>query len=234
MATIAERVARAADPTATVADLTTLAADRSPVVRSAVARNPATPPDLLHALVEDRNFQVLFAAVTENPSRNAITIALASPVRDAREMVAQRDDLTSADIEALLRDPAHQVRQQLATWSKDPEVLARLARDEHPSVRAETVLNRHLSKDDTEMLASDRIARVRAAAASSRRLDPATLTRLAADRSVNVRWNVLTFNLERLDLAALIAEDTDENIAVHAQAQLDDPREFMGWSGEIE
>lgn len=234
MATIAERAALAADPTATVADLTTLATDRSPVVRAAVARNPATPPDLLHALVEDRNFQVLVAAVTENPSRNAITIALASPVRDARQLVAQRDDLTSADIEALLRDPAHQVREQLATWSKDPEVLARLARDAHPSVRSEAVLNQHLSKEDTEMLASDRIARVRAAVASSRRLDPATLTRLAADRSVNVRWNVLVFNPERLDLAALIAEDTDEIIAVHARGQLDDPREFMRWSGEIE
>lgn len=203
----------------------TLAADRSPMVRAAVAQNPAALPDLLHVLVEDRHFRVRFA-VTANPSRYAIGIALASPVRDVREMVAQRGDLSSADIEALLRDPAHQVRRQLATCSKDPEVLARLARDEHPSVRAESVLNQHLSREDTEMLAADRIARVRAAAASSRRLDPATLTSLAADRSADVRWNVLIFNPERLDLAALIAEDTDEINAGQAQSQIANPRKF--------
>ncbi|MEU0269377.1 hypothetical protein [Nocardioides sp. NPDC006303] len=203
----------------------TLAADRSPRVRAAVAQNPAAPPDLLHVLVEDRHYQVRFA-VTENPNRHAIAIALASPIRDVREMVAHRGDLSSTDIEALMRDPAHQVREQLAQWSKDPEVLARLARDEHPSVRAESVLNQHLSREDTEMLAADRIARVRAVAASSRRLDPATLTRLASDRSANVRWHVLVFNPERLDLAALIAEDTDELNAGQAQSQLTDPREF--------
>ncbi|MER7560246.1 hypothetical protein ABTZ46_25115 [Nocardioides sp. NPDC126508] len=160
----------------------------------------------------------------KNRGRHAVTVALGATHVDTREIAAQRRDLGPADIETILRDPARQVRERLAETTADPEVLARLARDGHPGVRASAVLNDHLSSADTEMLAEDRIARVRAAAASSRRLRPDTLTKLAADRSADVRWNVLIGNPERRDLAALIAEDDDETNAQHARWQLEDPR----------
>ncbi len=53
-----------------------------------------------------------------------------------------------------------------------------------------------------------------------------TLTRLARDRSAGVRWSVLVFHPERLDLAEIIATDSDEMNACQARAQLRNPQRF--------
>lgn len=223
MATVAARAAQAADPGTPADVLAVLAADRAVKVRAAVAGNPAISTQLLRVLADDVRWEVRFAAA-ENRGQHAAEVALGATHVDTREIAAQRRDLGSAEIETILRDPARQVRQRLAEATVDPNVLGRLARDDHPSVRASAVLNDHLSIADTEMLAGDRIAQVRAAAVSSRRLQPDTLTNLAADRSAVVRWNVLIHHPERLDLVALIAEDDDELNAQQARLQLEDPR----------
>ena len=121
-------------------------------------------------------------------------------------------------------------RQRLTT----PMSPAALAEDPHPAVRAAVVLNAVLRDTDVEMLASDPIARVRGTAAASRRVQPATLTRLADDRSVAVRWAVLYYNPERLDLARKIAEDSDEMNAHQAKSQLERPRDFTAFLGDID
>ncbi|MFJ9392585.1 hypothetical protein ACIRON_27450 [Nocardioides sp. NPDC101246] len=233
MATVAARAAEAADPGTPADVLAALAADRAVKVRIALARNPAVSTEILRALVDDSRWEVRFTAA-ENRSQDAVRVALAATHVDTREIAAQRCDLAPAEIETILRDPARQVRQQLADATDDPEILSRLARDEHPYVRASAVLNDHMSTADTEMLAEDRIARVRGAAAASRRLRPATLTKLASDRSVDVRWNVLAHNPERLDLAALIAEDDDETNSGQARSQLEDPRTFTEHLGDVD
>jgi len=126
------------------------------------------------------------------------------------------------------------VRERMAEVAQDASVVAALARDPHPAVRSTAAINPALSDADVEMLASDPIARVRAAASGCRRLRPETLTRLADDRSSHVRWSVLVDNPERLDLARKIADDPDEMNASQARSQLERPREFTAFLGEID
>lgn len=126
------------------------------------------------------------------------------------------------------------MREAVARVTEDAQALAALARDPHPAVRSATLENPALSAEDVEMLATDQIAKVRAVAAYSRRVHPDTLTRLADDRSAEVRWAVLVFNPERLDLARKIAQDSDEMNARQAQAQLEDPRSFMQAVGNVD
>ena len=56
---------------------------------------------------------------------------------------------------------------------------------------------------------------------------------MAGDRSAQVRWSVLVHNPERLDLAAIIAQDTDEMNSEQARAQLDNPRHFTAFLGNV-
>lgn len=233
MSTIKARAALASGPDTAEATLRELGQDKSVKVRVAVAGNPGAPADLLTALVEDPRWEVRHAAA-ENPHRAARTAALASRDPLTRAVASRRADLNTDDLRALANDPDPRVRTQLALVCRDEVTLAALARDAVPSVRESTLHNEALRLDDVEMLASDPIARVRAVAASSRRLRAGTLTRLAHDRSSQVRWSVLLFNPERLDLAAVIAQDSNESNAHQARAQLKDPREFTGFLGPID
>lgn len=207
--------------------------DRAPKVREAVAANPDTPVEVLRALVDDPNWRVRDAAAM-NPSPGGLAAALACADTDIRGAAAQRKDLDDAGRLALQTDPDRRVREHLARVTDSAQTLAALARDQHPAVRMATLQNPLLPSSDVEMLATDRIASVRAVAAYSRRVDPDTLARLAEDRSAEVRWAVLVHNPERLDLAAKIAHDSDEMNAQQAQAQLENPRQFMKAVGNID
>jgi hypothetical protein len=231
--TINDRALTAADTRTPRTRLRELASDRSPKVRTAVAKNPSTPCDVLEVLVHDDKWAVRFA-VGENPSPAALPYALSASDPDVRGRAAQRNNLDVASTGRLLRDPVHTVRQRMAEVAGDSAVVAALARDRHPAVRATIVLNPSLTDADLEMLAQDSIARVRATAAGSRRLRPEILTRMAEDRSALVRWSVLTHNPERLDLARRIADDSDEMNADQARAQLERPRDFTAFLGDIE
>jgi hypothetical protein len=231
--TINERARIAADPGTTTTALRDFATDSSPKVREAVAMNPSTPADVLKVLVRDEKWAVRFA-LAQNPGPHALPIALSAADPDTRGRAAQRDDLDTASMALVLHDPVHTVRERLAEVAVDGEVVAALARDSHPAVRASIVRNPRLSNADIEMLAHDPIAHVRATAAASRRVRPETLTGLAGDRSTQVRWSVLVGNPERLDLARMIAEDSDEMNASQAKAQLARPDDFTGFLSDIE
>lgn len=181
----------------------------------------------------DSHWRVRYA-VAENPNPEAGLIGLGSSDQDTRGHAAQRSNLGATGVRLVLTDPVYSVRERLAAATDDPDVAAALARDPHPAVRAAVVLNAVLRETDVEMLASDPIARVRGTAAASRRVRPATLTRLADDRSVAVRWAVLYYNPERLDLARKIAEDSDEMNAHQAKSQLERPRDFTAFLGDID
>lgn len=233
MPSINERAQSAADPTASESLLRELARDKAPKVREAVAANPQAPAEVLRSLADDPNLRVR-DAVAMNPSPAGLTAALSSADHGTRGVAAQRQDLDDASRLALQTDPDHRVREAVARVTDDAQALAALARDPHPAVRSATLENPALSTEDVEMLAMDRIAKVRAVAAYARRVHPDTLTRLAGDRSAEVRWAVLVFNPERLDLAAKIAEDPDEMNARQARAQLENPREFLKALGDID
>jgi hypothetical protein len=231
--TINDRALTAADSGTTAATLRDFATDKSPKVREAVARNPSTPTDALQVLVRDEKWAVRFA-VAENPSSRALPVALGATDPDTRGRAAQREDLDPGSVQLVLHDAAHTVRERLAESTDDASAVAALARDPHPAVRASAVHSDHLSEADVEMLARDSVAQVRAAAAASRRVSPDTLTGMAEDRSVQVRWSVLVNNPERLDLARKIADDADQMNAHQAKAQLDRPRDFTAFLGDVE
>jgi hypothetical protein len=228
---INERARNAADPTASETLLRELAKDKAPRVRGAVAANPQAPAGVLRALADDANWKVR-DAVASNPSPAGLAAALSSADHGTRGAAVQRQDLDDASRLALQTDPDHRVRETLARVTDDARALASLARDPHPAVRSATLENPALSNADIEMLATDRIAKVRAVAACSRRVHPDTLSRLAEDRSDEVRWAVLVFNPERLDLAAKLGQDSDEMNARQAQAQLENPRQFLKAVGD--
>lgn len=231
--TINDRARVASDTDAPTTTLRDLATDKSPRVREAVAMNPSTPAAVLEVLVRDEKWSVRFA-VAQNPGQQALPVAMGAADPDTRGGASQRDDLDAASAHLLLQDPVHTVRERLAEVADDVRVVAALARDPHPAVRAAIVLNPRLSDADVEMLAQDPIAQVRGTAAASRRVSPETLTGLAGDRSSQVRWSVLVGNPERLDLARMIAEDPDEMNASQAKAQLRRPRDFTESLGDIE
>ena len=226
MPSVNHRALAAGDPSASMDALVDAAHDRSPKVRTAAAENPSTPPDVLARLVEDDRWQVRFA-VAENPSLEACRIALSCTDPDVRGLAAQRDDVSTAQVEQILEDPAHSVRERLAEAATDEGVLRRLANDPHPLVRASVALNDAVPVDVLQALAQDGRARVRSAAAASRRLPYEALTPMANDRSVEVQWRVLVSSPERLDLAAEIAEHPDTMNADQARTQLQHPEDFV-------
>lgn len=167
-----------------------LACDAAPSVRAAVAENVATPVDVLTALVADSQWRVRFA-VSQNPGHHAVAVALAAGDPDVRGGLARRADLGRADIQALLRDPVAQVREFLAVSTTDPRVLAALAKDPHPRVRAKAALNRHVAQDDLEALGGDKVAAVRAVAAGTGRLADRRLDRPGWEHEPRLRNYVL-------------------------------------------
>ena len=185
----------------------------------AVARNSATPVELLERLVGDKHHLVRFA-VAERADPQAWRVALAAADPDVRVVLAQRQDLDDATLEALVADPDRGVRVSVAESSRRADLLARLARDADQHVRAATATNSATASDVMELLATDRTAQVRAVAAQSRRLIPRTVTRLAADRSSNVRYFVLSSHPDRLDLAEALKDDTASDIAYLARRRL--------------
>jgi hypothetical protein len=231
--TINQRAALAADPDTAASILRELASDASPKVRESVASNPATPVDALELRVADPKPMVSWA-VAVNPSPLARPIAIAASRAHTRELAAARDDLISEDLRRLLDDPVRSVRLQVANMTTDRELARSLARDSDPRMRATIIHNHALPDADVERLAHDPVAAVRASAAASRRLRPGTLTTLATDKSAVVRWSVLVNNPERVDLARLIAEDSDEMNSNQAKAQLANPRQFTAFLGPID
>jgi hypothetical protein len=199
--------------------LRALSEHRDKKVRVAVAFNPAAPKDLLETLVADKHHLVRYA-VAERADGLAWSVALAADDLGVRGILAQRQDLDEATLEALLTDPARGVRESVGASTKRPDVLARLARDADHHVRATTATNLSIADDDLELLAADCVGQVRAVAAQNPRLSPETVTRLAADRSGNVRYFVLEAHPERLDLAEALKDDRESDIARLARSRL--------------
>ncbi|WP_107767281.1 hypothetical protein [Nocardioides terrigena] len=212
--------ARDAGTTESGSSLWELSAHRDKAVRAAAARNPSTPTDLLKMLAADKHHLVRFA-VAENPNPRAWAVALGAADSDVRVILAQRGDLDGETLERLIIAPEREVRVSVVESTDRADVVRRLARDPDVHVRAAAATRPELLSDaDLELLAADRIAQVRAVAVQSRRLSPRTVTRLAADRSGNVRYFTLHAHPERLDLAKIMQEDKETDIAELARRRL--------------
>lgn len=202
--------------------LAELSGHRDKAVRTAVAKNPSTPTDVLERLVADKHHLPRYG-VAENPDPRAWKVALRAHDPGVRVMLAQRQDLDERTLQTLRKDPDHKVRDSLATSSRRPDVIAEMVRDEHAVVRSTAALSKVLTQEDLELLARDPDANVRSTAAQSRRLSAETVLRLARDRSYMVRYELLWARPERVDIAEMLRNDKDRLVADLAQDCLDPP-----------
>lgn len=202
------------------ARLRELSVHRFTAVRSAVAGNPATHPDVLARLVEDRHHLPRYA-VTSNPSPSTVPLALSATRSDVRVILAQRHDLDDDIYEILFNDPDREVRESLA-WSTDrPDLVARFSRSDERRLRAIAACRDLCTDEDFERLSHDPDNQVRATVAGQTgRLTEDMVQALARDRSANVRWHVLTHHPGRRDIAELLANDPDTMNASQARGQL--------------
>lgn len=131
-------------------------------VRMAVASNPHTPQDTLHALIRDADMWVRIRAA-RNP-----TLTL-----DMRMI--------------LTRDPDPRVRAINAENATQQRALAIAARDTEPDVAVAAATNTHTHPDDMTLLSMHGDERVRRRAASHERTPEETALALTYDKDAMVR-----------------------------------------------
>ena len=131
-------------------------------VRMAVASNPHTPQDTLHALIRDTSTWVRIRAA-RNP---ALTL-------DMRMILAEDDDF--------------RVRMVNAEETNDPRILAIAARDTHADVTLAAANNEHTDPSDLTLLSTHGDERVRRRAASHERTPEETALALTYDKDAMVR-----------------------------------------------
>ena len=131
-------------------------------VRMAVASNPHTPQDTLHALIRDTSTWVRIRAA-RNP-----TLTL-----DMRMILAEDDDF--------------RVRMVNAEETNDPRILAIAARDTHADVTLAAANNEHTDPSDLTLLSTHGDERVRRRAASHERTPEETALALTYDKDAMVR-----------------------------------------------
>ena len=131
-------------------------------VRMAVASNPHTPQDTLHALIRDTSTWVRIRAA-RNP---ALTL-------DMRMILAEDDDF--------------RVRMVNAEETNDPRILAIAARDSDADVALAAAQNEHTDPSDLTLLSTHGDERVRRRAASHERTPEETALALTYDKDAMVR-----------------------------------------------
>lgn len=209
---------------------------RSRRVRSCAAGNPAIDDDLVELLLGDAVDVVRLSAASNLSERPALQpLAARSPDAWVRAVLAHTyrwhfDRSLSYDVQsALASDDFFEVRFRIAETTNYLDIFESLMADEEPRVRAGCASNPRISRDQMELLITDRRAVVRQSAAANGLLfpDDDQLVRLATDRSASVRWNVI-FRVDRPRRALeLIAADDDEVNSRHARAALNDPHQVI-------
>ena len=131
-------------------------------VRMAVASNPHTPQDTLHALIRDTSTWVRIRAA-RNP---ALTLAM-------RMILAEDDDF--------------RVRMVNAEETGDQRILAIAARDTHADVTLAAANNEHTGPSDLTLLSTHGDERVRRHAASHGNTSEETALALTYDKDAMVR-----------------------------------------------
>lgn len=131
-------------------------------VRMAVASNPHTPQDTLHAFIRDTSTWVRIRAA-RNP-----TLTL-----DMRMILAEDDDF--------------RVRMVNAEETGDQRILAIAARDTHADVTLAAANNEHTDPSDLTLLSTRGDERVRRRAASHERTPEETALALTYDKDAMVR-----------------------------------------------
>jgi hypothetical protein len=152
--------------------LTQLAQEKSPLVRSQVARHPHTSAKILSRLATSSHPEIRRAvASNSHTSTEIISILLTDSQASVRCAAVAHVSLTGEDHEIMARDEERTVRASLAALPLLAKtLLAQLAGDPAVTVRTAVARNLHAPQDLLATLAIDNQAAVRAAVAGNPRL----------------------------------------------------------------
>jgi len=209
-------------PDLTEAAARVLAADSVRNVRLAVAKNIATPPDVLRELSVDDFWDVRWAAVENRAADDATLLAAIDKSDDALVPVGQRGDgLSSVLLGRIFEAADPRGREQLAWATTSASILIRLAGDESPRVRRAVAESSYADSLTVARLARDARAEVRAVVVHRDDLPAECVADFVRDPSAHVRFNLLVAHHDNVALASLLADDVDPTVRTQARAMLD-------------
>ena len=163
--------------------------DKDPEVRRAVANNPNTPPNVLQKLANGKNLDIRIAVVN-NPKTPPEVLQEYAKERypEYRKAVANNPNTPPKVLQELVNDEDQYVRRELARNPKTPpEVLQELANDEDLHVCIAVAKNSNTPPDVLQELAKDKRSSIRWGVANNPNTPPAVLMELTIDRHPNIR-----------------------------------------------
>jgi hypothetical protein len=137
-------------------------------------------------------------------------------------------DLTNEDL-LLLIEHCPSSRLTIASATKSPEVLARLALDASVDVREAVADNLRTATDTLNSLSKDSTAAVRMAVAENPNVSEANLATLATDAVNYVRWGVAHNEKTSSTILQLIITDPDSYVSDEAKKNPNAPKRGI-WS----
>ncbi len=200
--------------------LTQLSKDKTYDVRSALARNPSTPPDILHQCVLKGSRPIKFY-VAQNPSTSIETLDLLS--RDdshwLRVEVAARSrsdwnhfrklDSYIAILRRLSKDAESSVREQVAENRSTPQdILEILSRDKFYGARKGVAQNPNASADILLKLSKDEMWEVRKGVAKNHNASAEALHQLSRDKENWVRYYVAINPFTPIETLSRLTKDS--------------------------
>jgi leucine rich repeat (LRR) protein len=212
------RAAVAARPDAPAQALRPLARDFDRDVREAVARNPSTSQGNLLRLLADADRWVRWAVAGNPGCDEQVRRAMAKTAdKELRGLLAEMPELEPDLAEALLDDRSPEVRERLATHTRDPAVITALLADRTVRVRKGLALNQRTTPEQRHALALDTAVDVRSALVRAVDLDEADLWLLVGDRSAEVRKALAGSARTPPHIREALEDDADESVAAEAR-----------------
>ncbi len=143
--------------------LKVLAQDELESVRRNVARNLVTPDEILATLAEDPSFSVRYAVSVENLNIIRKTIDGIAEFRrerneaDDKKIIAIiKERIREEKFAKMAQNSSEYERMEVAIYTKTPEILATLAKDQSHEVRTLAVKNRYASRKTVLGLVKDK------------------------------------------------------------------------------
>ena len=149
--------------------------------------------------------------------------------KDQYDLRIEKDwakDLDDHDL-LLLVEHCPSSRLTIASATRSPEVLDRLALDDSSDVREAVADNSRCSTNTLNILLNDSVAAVRMAVAQNPNVNEEDLERLAADNANYVRWGVAHNDKTPASVLARLLTDRDSYVSDEAKKNPNAPKK--GW-----
>jgi hypothetical protein len=209
----------ASDENTSIKRLKELINTKNGKIRSAVAQNPNTPPDILLKLFDEFPLHVLNNPVfefllIENPN-------FYDELFQVNRDVFNEDGLPSSFLKWGVNHCDEAIRIAVAKSPNTPQhFLVELAQDEHTDVRCKVARNYNTPKDILDKLSDDNCLNVRIGVAGNPYTSESVLEKLAIDKDYQVRSKVAAHEKTPIAILEQLASDKS---AIVRLAALDNP-----------